>query len=176
MSSTNSALGRFEILATMPFTEDQIDRSARRVMAKHSPAYFVIDRHHNIVRFSGGETGRYLEPSDGSARLNFFANLAKALRSQVRRAVETTFASGIRDKPLARRSSCNMVHQDLEPVFSFAVIRRTLLSNADAKTYPIHVGLDRPRERSSGSPLGQGHAGRAARTPGSRKIGRPASQ
>ena len=40
-------------------TEDQIDKSARRVMAKHSPAYFVIDRHYNIVRYSGGETGRY---------------------------------------------------------------------------------------------------------------------
>lgn len=75
-------------------TEDQIDRSARRAMAKHSPAYFVVDRHHNIVRFSGGETGRYLEPSEGNASLNFFTNLAKALRSQVRRAVEAAFASG----------------------------------------------------------------------------------
>jgi two-component system CheB/CheR fusion protein len=75
-------------------TEDQIDKSARRAMAKHSPAYFVIDRHHNIVRFSGGETGRYLEPSEGSASLNLFANLAKTMRSQVRRAVEGLFASG----------------------------------------------------------------------------------
>jgi two-component system, chemotaxis family, CheB/CheR fusion protein len=75
-------------------TEDQIDTSARRVMAKHSPAYFVVDRHYNIVRFSGGETGRYLEPSEGNASLNFFTNLAKALRSQVRRAVEAAFASG----------------------------------------------------------------------------------
>ena len=57
-------------------------------MAKHSPAYFVIDRQHNIVRFSGGETGRYLEPSEGNASLNFFANLTRALRPQVRRAVE----------------------------------------------------------------------------------------
>jgi two-component system CheB/CheR fusion protein len=75
-------------------TEDQIDRSARRVMAKHSPAYFVIDRQHNIVRFSGGETGRYLEPSEGNASLNFFTNLTRALRPQVRRAVEAAFASG----------------------------------------------------------------------------------
>jgi len=74
--------------------EDQIEKSARRVMAKHSPAYFVIDRHHDIVRFSGGETGRYLEPSEGNASLNFFANLAKALRPQVRRAVEEAFAAG----------------------------------------------------------------------------------
>lgn len=74
--------------------EDQIDKSARRVMAKHSPAYFIIDRNHNIVRFSGGETGRYLEPSEGNASLDLFANLARSLRTQVRRAVETAFSSG----------------------------------------------------------------------------------
>ena len=74
--------------------EDQIDKSARRVMAKHSPAYFVIDRHYNIVRYSGGETGRYLEPSEGSASLDLFANLARSLRTQVRHAVEGAFSSG----------------------------------------------------------------------------------
>jgi two-component system CheB/CheR fusion protein len=74
--------------------EDQVDKSARRVMAKHSPAYFVIDRHHNIVRFSGGETGRYLEPSEGNASLDLFANLSRSLRTQVRRAVESAFSSG----------------------------------------------------------------------------------
>jgi two-component system CheB/CheR fusion protein len=75
-------------------SEDQIDKSVRRVMAKHSPAYFVIDRHYNIVRFSGGETGRYLEPSEGNASLDLFANLARNLRTQVRHAVESAFASG----------------------------------------------------------------------------------
>ncbi|MEO6946370.1 MAG: chemotaxis protein CheB [Nitrobacter sp.] len=79
---------------TLPSREDRIDKSARRVMTRHSPAYFVIDRQHNIQRFSGGETGRYLEPSQGSASFNLFAILAKALRSQVRRAVESAFASG----------------------------------------------------------------------------------
>ncbi|MDI3561969.1 chemotaxis protein CheB [Bradyrhizobium sp. Arg816] len=75
-------------------TEDQIDKSARRVMAKHSPAYFVIDRHHSIVRYSGGETGRYLEPSEGNASLDLFANLAKSMRTHVRHAVERAFSSG----------------------------------------------------------------------------------
>ncbi|WP_420964997.1 CheR family methyltransferase [Bradyrhizobium sp. B120] len=74
--------------------EDQIDKSARRVMAKHSPAYFVIDRHHNIVRYSGGETGRYLEPSEGNASLDLFANLARSVRTRVRHAVERAFSSG----------------------------------------------------------------------------------
>ncbi|NPU67200.1 SAM-dependent methyltransferase [Bradyrhizobium sp. 83012] len=74
--------------------EDQIEKSARRAIARHSPAYFVIDRHHNIVRFSGGETGRYLEPSEGNASLDLFANLSRSLRTQVRRAVEAAFSSG----------------------------------------------------------------------------------
>jgi len=63
-------------------------------MARHSPAWFVIDRHHEVLRFSGGETGRYLEPSQGSANLNLFAILTKGLRSQVRHAVERAFSSG----------------------------------------------------------------------------------
>jgi two-component system CheB/CheR fusion protein len=75
-------------------SEDQIDKSVRRLMAKHSPAYFVVDRHYNIVRFSGGETGRYLEPSEGNASLDLFANLARNLRTRVRHAVESAFASG----------------------------------------------------------------------------------
>lgn len=79
---------------SLPVREDRIDKGARRVMARHSPAWFVIDRHHNIQRFSGGETGRYLEPSQGSASFSLFAILAKALRSQVRRAVERAFTSG----------------------------------------------------------------------------------
>lgn len=74
--------------------DDTIERNARRVMAKHSPAYFVIDRHHQILRFSGGETGGYLEPSEGAASLDLFANLARGLRTQVRRAVESAFSSG----------------------------------------------------------------------------------
>jgi two-component system, chemotaxis family, CheB/CheR fusion protein len=90
-----NAGGAATVPAPAARTEDQIDKSARRVMAKHSPAYFVVDRQHNIVRFSGGETGRYLEPSEGNASLNFFANLAKTLRLQVRRAVEGVFASGL---------------------------------------------------------------------------------
>ena len=98
--------------------EDQIDKSARRVMAKHSPAYFVVDRHHNIVRFSGGETGRYLEPSEGNASLNFFANLARGLRSQVRRAVEGAFASGevVEEENLGIENGGHVVDVLVEPI------------------------------------------------------------
>jgi two-component system, chemotaxis family, CheB/CheR fusion protein len=55
--------------------EDRIDQGARRVMDKYTPAYFVIDRHYEVLRFSGAETGRYLEPSPGTATLNLFGIL-----------------------------------------------------------------------------------------------------
>ena len=72
---------------------DRIDGSARRALAKYSPVYLVIDRHHNILRFSGGEAGRYLEPSAGAATLNLFNNLRRTLRPIVRTAVQTALAT-----------------------------------------------------------------------------------
>jgi two-component system CheB/CheR fusion protein len=80
--------------------DDRIDRSARRALVKYSPAYVVIDRHENIIRYSGGEVGRYLEPSTGAASLNLFSNLRKTLRPIVRAALQTVLAtdeSAVRD-------------------------------------------------------------------------------
>ncbi len=68
--------------------QDPIDAEVRRVMEKYSPAYVVIDRQHDILRFSGGDVGRYLEPSPGTASLNLFGIVRKALRPAVRAAVQ----------------------------------------------------------------------------------------
>ena len=123
--SVRAALPEFQphsrAAATVPAPaarEDQVDKSARRVMAKHSPAYFVVDRHHNIVRFSGGETGRYLEPSEGNASLNFFANLARSLRPQVRLAVEGAFATGrmVEEENLRIENGGQFVDLLVEPI------------------------------------------------------------
>jgi two-component system, chemotaxis family, CheB/CheR fusion protein len=67
--------------------DDSIDRSARRVIQAYSPVYFVIDRNHDIVRFSGAEAGQYLEPSPGAASFNLFSILRRTLRPDVRAAV-----------------------------------------------------------------------------------------
>jgi two-component system CheB/CheR fusion protein len=48
----------------------------------------VIDRQHDILRFSGGDVGRYLEPSPGTASLNLFSIVRKALRPAVRIAMQ----------------------------------------------------------------------------------------
>lgn len=68
--------------------QDPIDTAVRRVMEKYSPAYVVIDRQHDILRFSGGDVGRYLEPSPGTASLNLFSIVRKALRPAVRAAMQ----------------------------------------------------------------------------------------
>ena len=69
--------------------EDRVERSVQRAMERHSPVYFVVDRQCEIVRFSGPDAGRYVEPSPGAASLNLFSLLRKSLRSAVRMAVHT---------------------------------------------------------------------------------------
>ena len=73
--------------------EDPIARNARQTLEKYAPAYVVIDRNHDIVRFAG-DTGRYLGPASGAASLNLFALLHKSLRAAARVAVEEAFAGG----------------------------------------------------------------------------------
>jgi two-component system CheB/CheR fusion protein len=74
--------------------EDRIDKAIGHIMQQYAPAYFVIDRNHEISRFSGAETGAYLEPSEGAANLNFFNILRKALRPAVRAAVNEALSDG----------------------------------------------------------------------------------
>ena len=71
--------------------EDRIDRSVRSALEKHSPVYLVINDRYDILRFSGGEAGRYLEPAAGTASLTLFGMLRKSLRPAVRAAVQKAF-------------------------------------------------------------------------------------
>ena len=74
--------------------EDRIERNVRNVLEQHSPAYVVIDERYDVVRFSGGAIGRYLEPSGGAPSLNLFSLLRKTLRPPVRAAVQKVFGEG----------------------------------------------------------------------------------
>ena len=75
-------------------TEDRIERNTRNILEKHSPAYVVIDQRYDVVRFSGGAIGQYLEPSGGAPSLNLFSLLRKTLRHVVRAAVQKVFSDG----------------------------------------------------------------------------------
>ena len=86
-------------------SEDRIDRSIRRALERHSPAYFVVNSQYEIVRFSGSEAGRYLEPSPGAASLNLFALLRRSVRAPVRKALQT-----------AMRERREVVHSDVATI------------------------------------------------------------
>jgi len=91
-TATAPALSTF-VRSPAAINEDRLDKIARRALERFAPVYIVIDHEDHIVRFSGGEAGRYLEPSAGTASLNLFDILKKALRPVVRNALAQTNAA-----------------------------------------------------------------------------------
>lgn len=81
---------------------DKLGRGAKRIADKYSPAYLVVDERNEIVRFSGGEAGQYLEPASGAASFRLFDMLRKSLRPVVRAALQK-----------ARTSKEPAVHDDV---------------------------------------------------------------
>ena len=75
-----------------PGAEEGVDREVHRALEKYYPAYVVINRQYEIVRFSG-RTGRYMDPSPGAASLNLFTLLHRDLTADARTAVHTATAS-----------------------------------------------------------------------------------
>ena len=80
---------------TAPQPADDIDRRAGRAMARYAPAFLVVNRQHEIVRFSG-ETGKFLQPASGVASLHLFTLLHTDLRAAVRAALKEATATGER--------------------------------------------------------------------------------
>ena len=116
--------------------DDSIDRSARRVIEPYAPAYFVIDRNHDIVRFSGADAGQYLEPTAGAASLNLFSILRRTLRPDVRAAVVAVVADrrGIAQKLLSVGAEGRHLSLIVEPIEAglFVVAFRELAFDGEA--------------------------------------------
>jgi two-component system CheB/CheR fusion protein len=92
---------------------DKIGRSAKRVADKYSPVYLVIDERNEIVRFSGGAAGRYLEPSTGAASFGLFDILRKSLRPIVRSALQAAVA---RNEPVVHEDVPLRIDGQVQPV------------------------------------------------------------
>ena len=75
--------------------EGDIDRRAARAVTRYAPAFLVVDRQHDVLRFSG-QTAKYLEPVTGVASLNLFALLHADLRPTVRTALKQVAETGAR--------------------------------------------------------------------------------
>ena len=84
VSDSKNADRQSNALATARASDDRLDRSARRVMERYTPPHVVVDRRNQIVRFSPGAIGQYLEPSAGAPSFALFDILHKALRAPVR--------------------------------------------------------------------------------------------
>ncbi len=80
---------------TVRGVSDDIDRQAARAMAPYAPAFFVVSRQHDILRFSG-QTAKFVQPATGVATLNLFTLLHTDLRAAVRSALKESGATGQR--------------------------------------------------------------------------------
>jgi two-component system CheB/CheR fusion protein len=87
-STTHRAQERAEPDARTTPGDDRIDKSVRRMMEKHYPPHLVLDRANQIVRFSGGAMGQYLEPAPGAPSFALFDILRKALRPSAREVLQ----------------------------------------------------------------------------------------
>jgi len=72
-----------------------ISRQADAVAERYAPAHVVVDSHGEVLHFSG-RTGRYLEPSAGSATLNLTNLVHRDIRLDVRSALQRAVAEGRR--------------------------------------------------------------------------------
>ncbi|HXT80663.1 MAG TPA: chemotaxis protein CheB, partial [Acetobacteraceae bacterium] len=72
--------------------ENGIEKSARRLMEKHVPAYVVVDGNQDVLRFSG-QTDKYLGPTPGVASLNVFNLIRRGLRPAARAALAKAMAT-----------------------------------------------------------------------------------
>ncbi len=74
---------------------DAIERRAMQAVNRYMPAYLVVDRHYDVLRFAG-QTAKYIEPATGAASLNLFNLLHPDLRTVVRSALNQAAETGER--------------------------------------------------------------------------------
>ena len=73
--------------------EETVSRRALRLVDAYSPAYVVVDDRNEVLHFSA-RTGKYLQPSAGTASLDLFNLLDAGLRLDARTALQQAMASG----------------------------------------------------------------------------------
>ncbi|MGV4791773.1 CheR family methyltransferase [Rhizobium sp. F40D2] len=72
-----------------------ISRQAEVVAERFAPAYVVVDSHYDVLHFSG-RTGRYLEPTSGTATLNLLSLAHRDLRLDLRSALQRATAEAVK--------------------------------------------------------------------------------
>ncbi len=111
--------------------DSRIDKSARRLMEQHYPPHLVIDTRHQIVRFSGGAIGPYLEPAAGAPSFALFDILRRPLRSPVRVLLQETQSTG---KPVRHENVQVRLGNQLRRV---TLIAEPIMENGEATHFVL---------------------------------------
>ncbi len=141
--------------ASGPGASDRVDRGVRAALARHSPVFLVVDRHRNIVRYSGGEAALYLEPSAGAASLSLLSNLRRSLRVVVSTALQSVMKTG--EGVVVENVSAQIEGQQrwlsviVEPVREAAGEGLFVVAFQDSRTAALE-----PAEAVEGGPRSQG--------------------
>jgi len=96
-----------------------LERRAQRIAERYAPAYVITDDNFQILHFSG-RTGRYIEPTAGTASLDLLALVHRDLRLELRtalgRAVETNEPAHAEQVQLGVNGHRVLVDITVEPI------------------------------------------------------------
>ena len=96
-----------------------LERRAQRIAERYAPAYVITDENFQILHFSG-RTGRYIEPTAGTATLDLLGLVHRDLRLELRttlsRAAETNEAAHAEQVQLGLNGHRVLVDITVEPV------------------------------------------------------------
>ena len=96
-----------------------LERRAQRIAERYAPAYVITDDNFQILHFSG-RTGRYIEPTAGTATLDLLQLVHRDLRLELRtalsRAAETNEAAHVEQVQLGLNGHRVLVDITVEPI------------------------------------------------------------
>ncbi|HEX8447232.1 MAG TPA: CheR family methyltransferase [Sphingomonas sp.] len=127
-----------------PQSENALSRRAERIAERHAPAYVIVDAQFDILHFSG-RTGRYLNPSPGTATLNIMGLIHRDLRLDLRAALHRAIA----DRTIVMSPPIRMALSDQESRFVHIIVEPIDLAYGE---YPSFVVLFRDGETVTESP------------------------
>lgn len=128
-------------LPLAPNVGDAVDQRARHALEKYSPAYLVVNRQLEVLRFSG-RTGHFVEHARGAASLSLLKIVRKDLLPTVRAAVQEAIGTRVpvvrEDIVVAANGHSRMLTLIVEPI-----------SEPDADLYVVAFQDQRPVSRET---------------------------
>jgi two-component system, chemotaxis family, CheB/CheR fusion protein len=117
-----------------------LERRAQRIAERYAPAYVITDENFHILHFSG-RTGRYIEPTAGTATLDLLGLVHRDLRLELRtalsRALEANEAAHADGVQLGLNGHRVLVDITVEPVLDGPAGHRNFV--VLFKDGPVHV-------------------------------------